>query len=383
MAKQWIKKHTTDVVGFDVLNVKPADRKKGYGVAEVKYPTTDTIYTYVRKVNNKSDGTKVMVLDGCEVKFVGGPNGPWTIQSVTRIYDTSDTRRETVEPQTEGKTKSVIESIKDEVESKQIPVPAPVVDFPKGEVHHDQYETIKSCLQCKIPVYLAGPAGSGKNHTVEQICKELGWDFYFSNSAQQEYKLTGFIDAGGQFHETEFYKACTSAVDCVFFLDEMDASIPEVLVLLNAAIANGYFEFPNGRVTLENVHFVAAGNTLGSGADEMYTGRMVLDQATLDRFAIIQFDYCLNIELAITKGNAELVSFIRQLRADAADKGIRATFSYRCMTMVTKLEKAGMDTRQILTIAVLKGLDKDTINTFSIGGVSKYHTALRQMQGAA
>ena len=126
---------------------------------------------------------------------------------------------------------------------------------------------------------------------VEQIAKELGWNFYFSNSVQQEYKLTGFIDAGGCFHETEFYKACSDENDCIFFLDEMDASIPDVLVLLNAAIANGYFEFPNGRVDLKHVHFVAAGNTVGSGADDMYTGRMVLDQATLDRFVIVEFGY--------------------------------------------------------------------------------------------
>ena len=53
----------------------------------------------------------------------------------------------------------------------------------------------------------------------------------------------------------------------LFFLDEMDASIPEVLVLLNAAIANGYFEFPNGKITAhEDFRVVAAGNTVGSGA---------------------------------------------------------------------------------------------------------------------
>lgn len=239
------------------------------------------------------------------------------------------------------------------------------------------------CLMSDIPVYLAGPAGSGKNHTVEQIADELGWEFYFSNSVQQEYKLTGFIDAGGKYHETEFYKACTSDKDCVFFLDEMDASIPEVLVLLNAAIANGYFEFPNGRVELEHVHFVAAGNTVGSGADEMYTGRMVLDQATLDRFAIIEFDYSLRIEMAISKGNADLVSFIRQLREEADKKGIRATFSYRCITMVTKLEVAGMDDEEIIRIAVMKGLDKDTVNTFNISGATKYHGALKKVQMAA
>ena len=163
----------------------------------------------------------------------------------------------------------------------------------------------------------------------------------------------------------------------------MDASIPEVLVLLNAAIANGYFEFPTGRVNLNKVHFVAAGNTVGSGADEMYTGRLVLDQATLDRFAIIEFDYSLNIEMAITKNNSELVSFIRGLRKEAEENGIRATFSYRCLTMVTKLEKSNMDLKMILKIAVFKGLDKDTINTFSANGVSKYEQAFREMKRVA
>ena len=270
-------------------------------------------------------------------------------------------------------------------EENKVDIPkAKKVEIPKGEVHHEEYETIKTCMEEGIPVYLAGPAGSGKNHTIEQIARENGWNFYFSNSVQQEYKLTGFIDAGGKFHETEFYKACTDKNDCIFFLDEMDASIPEVLVLLNAAIANGYFEFPNGRVDFDHVHFVAAGNTVGSGADEMYTGRMVLDQATLDRFAIIEFDYCMNIELAITNNNSDLVTFIHQMRKEATDKGIRATFSYRCMTMVSKLESKGMNLEVIMKIAIFKGLDKDTICTFnSYAGENKYYEALRNIQKAA
>ena len=251
------------------------------------------------------------------------------------------------------------------------------------EVKHEKYDQIKTCLECNIPIYLAGPAGSGKNFTVEQIAKELGWNFYFSNSVQQEYKLTGFIDAGGKFHDTEFYKACTDENDCIFFLDEMDASIPEVLVLLNAAIANGYFEFPCGRVDINKVHFVAAGNTVGSGSDELYSGRMVLDQATLDRFAIIEFDYSRNIELSLANNNSELVGFIHELRDIAEQNGIRATFSYRCITMVTKLECANMDLETILKISVFKGMDKDTINTFRTVIPNKYSSALRNIQKAA
>lgn len=258
-----------------------------------------------------------------------------------------------------------------------------IEDNDEKEVKHEKYSQIKTCLECNIPIYLAGPAGSGKNFTVEQIANELGWNFYFSNSVQQEYKLTGFIDAGGKFHDTEFYKACTDENDCIFFLDEMDASIPEVLVLLNAAIANGYFEFPCGRVDIDKVHFVAAGNTVGSGSDELYSGRMVLDQATLDRFAIIEFDYSENIEMLISNKNKELVDFIHKLRKTANENGIRATFSYRCITMVTKLENAGMDLVTILKISVLKEMDKDTINTLIVTGFDKYSKALIEIQAAA
>lgn len=377
----WKMTHEQTEVGFEVVKMEQA-KKAGHVVTYVKYPTMDQLYTYVRKTSRKEDGNYETVVDGCGVRY-----NPRTLEvvSVTRLYDTKGIKKKTNPGSSGVKVGDAVASIKAEMEDKEIEVTAPPkkVEYEEGIVHHEKYETIKMCLMSDIPVYLAGPAGSGKNHTVEQIADELGWEFYFSNSVQQEYKLTGFIDAGGKYHETEFYKACTSDKDCVFFLDEMDASIPEVLVLLNAAIANGYFEFPNGRVELEHVHFVAAGNTVGSGADEMYTGRMVLDQATLDRFAIIEFDYSLRIEMSISKGNADLVSFIRQLREEADKKGIRATFSYRCITMVTKLEVAGMDDEEIIRIAVMKGLDKDTINTFNISGATKYHGALKKVQMAA
>jgi len=365
---------TNENVKFEVLGIEKAI-KPGHVVAKIKFKNSgDKVFTYVRKFYvQKFLG--VIVIDGCHVFY---NLVTYEVVKIEYKYETKGMKK------TKGGTTS--DKIKNELEGKNIELPE-VIQIPQvkesGEVHHEKYDMIKQCLECGIPVYLAGPAGSGKNHTIEQIAKELGWNFYFSNSVQQEYKLTGFIDAGGCFHDTEFYKACTDENDCIFFLDEMDASIPEVLVLLNAAIANGYFEFPNGRVDFDHVHFVAAGNTVGSGADDMYTGRMVLDQATLDRFAIIEFDYSLNIEMHITKNNAELVGFIHQLRDEAKSKGIRATFSYRCMTMITKLEKAGMDLTVAMTISIVKGLDKDTVNTFNPVGSSKYHTALKKIQMAA
>ena len=271
------------------------------------------------------------------------------------------------------------------------------IDFSKKEkaqektdtVKHAKYDQIKTCIDLDIPVYLVGEAGTGKNFTLQEIASDLGMEFYFTNSVQQEYKLTGFIDAGGKYHETEFYKAFTKGG--LFFLDEIDASIPEVLILLNAAIANRYFEFPNGRVDAHpDFRVVAAGNTVGSGANDLYTGRLVLDSATLDRFVIIEFDYDRNIELKLANGNEALVNFIRGLRRFAKENGVRATFSYRCIITIVKLEKAGMDHKDILAIAVFKGLDKDTIRTFKTdlakdgnSGAYYYHLTKFQQSLAA
>lgn len=255
---------------------------------------------------------------------------------------------------------------------------------PDGVIRHAKYDQIKTCILSDIPVYLVGEAGTGKNFTLQEIANDLGYEFYFTNSVQQEYKLTGFIDAGGVYHETEFYKAFTQGG--LFFLDEIDASIPEVLVLLNAAIANRYFEFPNGRVDAHpDFRVVAAGNTVGSGANDLYTGRLVLDSATLDRFVLIEFDYDRNIELKLANNDEHLVNFIRGLRRFSKENGVRATFSYRCIITVVKLESAGMGLNSILEIAVFKGLDKDTIKTFRTdlakdGNSGRYFYALTEFQ---
>lgn len=390
-------------VTFKILSIKRGNNPDVINI-NVKFNNSEKEYSYFRKVG-KEGKNNFIIIDGCRVTFTPRLE----LIGIEREYNTKGKKRTSIS--NSKKIEDILLEDEDidskddweeegsdvlvdkefdfeqeaeweriEKEEQEEEREKKELEMLKGEIHHDKYDMIKTCLSCGIPVYLAGPAGSGKNHTVEQIARELGWNFYFSNSVQQEYKLTGFIDAGGDFHETEFYKACTDTEECVFFLDEIDASIPDVLVLLNAAIANGYFEFPNGRVDFDKVHFVAAGNTVGSGADDMYTGRMVLDQATLDRFAIIDFDYCELIEKKLTKNNKELIAFIHDLRKTAQDKGIRATFSYRCMTMATKLEKVGMSLEEIMRIVIMKGLDKDTINTFQIVGTSKYYEALKNIQ---
>lgn len=358
---------------FEVKHIEAA-KKEGYVVIEAFYPESNKTYTYVRKAYKYGTYTDASIIEGYEIVF---DRESYNLDFVNKKYETAGKKV----ANTSGK--KISDSIKAEIAKKALEEVKEEKPWKNpGEVFHSKFEMIKTCVESKIPVYLAGPAGSGKNHTLEQVANVLGLEFYFTNSVQQEYKLTGFIDAGGNFHETEFYKAFKNGG--LFFLDEMDASIPEVLVLLNAAIANGYFEFPNGKITAhEDFRVVAAGNTVGSGADEAYTGRMVLDQATLDRFAIIEFGYDLGIEMSLAKGNTALVQFIEDLRKQAEEKNIRATFSYRCISMVVKLEKAGMQIEEIIKIAVVKGMDKDTINTFTTNSGNKYSEALYKIKKAA
>lgn len=247
---------------------------------------------------------------------------------------------------------------------------------------HEKFELIKSLVDQNIPIYLHGPAGSGKNYTIQKVAEELDLDFYFVNSIQESYKITGFIDGRGHYNETEFYKAFTQGG--LFFLDEMDASIPEVLILLNAAIANKYFSFPNGQVNAHpDFRCIAAGNTVGSGADDMYTGRSVIDISSVDRFCIIEFTYDKNVEMSIAKGNRELVNFIRECRRISKDNGIRMVFSYRAIEMVTKMEEVNIPLKTIMEIGVFKGMTPDERNMFNVQwDESKYSKALRSLQRA-
>lgn len=227
-----------------------------------------------------------------------------------------------------------------------------------NETLHEKFDEVLKIVSLDIPVFLTGAAGTGKNVICKQVAKSLGLDFYFTNAVSQEYKLTGFIDANGKYQETQFYKAFTQGG--LFFLDEMDASIPEVLVILNAAIANRYFDFPNGKVEAHpDFRVIAAGNTNGLGADNAYTGRYCLDRASLDRFALVDIDYSLEIEKSLCNGNMELIDFVHAFRKACSEAGIDCLCSYRTIERISKLENVFNNLKEILNISLVKGLSDE------------------------
>lgn len=224
---------------------------------------------------------------------------------------------------------------------------------------HEAFPIVVKLVNMDLPVYLSGEAGTGKNVICKQVAEALNIPFYFTNAVTQEHKLTGFIDAGGHYHETQFYKAFKDGG--LFFLDELDASIPEVLIILNAAIANRYFDFPTGKVTAhKDFRLIAAGNTFGTGADNVYSGRYNLDGASMDRFNVIPIRYSNKIERAITDNDKDLLDFCHAFRGLTKTSNINCIFSYRALDAITKLKEV-LPIKVALKISLIKGMDKDDL----------------------
>lgn len=73
----------------------------------------------------------------------------------------------------------------------------------------------------------------------------------------------------------------------VFNFEEIDASDPSMLIVVNNALASdSLFNSANGEVYKKHPDFIAlaTANTFGLGSDSKYTGREKLDLATIDRF---------------------------------------------------------------------------------------------------
>lgn len=281
----------------------------------------------------------------------------------------------------EQKVRDFIKSEYGAIERKVVTV----IDGKKYEgegVTHEKFTQIVQFVANNEPVFLTGPAGSGKNVLCQQVAKALGLNFYFSNAVTQEYKITGFTDAMGVFHESQFYKAFKNGG--LFMLDEMDASIPEVLVILNAAIANRYFDFPAPIGYVEahpDFRVVAAGNTFGLGANYEYVGRNQLDMASLDRFAVVKVNYDRNIEMNVASGNVELVDFADDIRKAAEKSGIRFIVSYRAIGRIAKLEGLlGLD--EALKTCLIKSLEKDDISALlsNVTVNNKYTKAVEKIK---
>ena len=250
-----------------------------------------------------------------------------------------------------------------------------VVDNKKTTTKTEQvldpnFENILHLVAAHENVYLYGPAGSGKNTIAEQTAEALGVEFYYQNTLVTKFDVSGYKNAQGEYEETPFYKAWKNGG--LFFADELDNSTAEAIIALNAALANGYYTFPNsGEKVAKHPDFycIAAGNTNGQGATEEYCGRYQMDESSRDRFAFIEIGYNEKIEESICGGHLDILEFVRDLRSVTKSLQIKLICGYRAISRLAKFYD--MSTKFVLDSFIFKGISKDDIREIAAALSSK------------
>lgn len=233
-------------------------------------------------------------------------------------------------------------------------------------IQHEKFPSLLKLAAARtisgpLNIWLTGPAGSGKTTAAQNTAKALGLEFYFNGAVDTEYKLTGFIDAQGRMIKKAFRQAYEKGG--VYLFDEVDASLPGALLAFNAALANGYADFPDGQVTRHpDCVIIAAANTWGLGANSDYVGRNRLDAAFLDRFVQLSWSYdeALENNLATCKPWAK---FVQTVRKNASRNGVKVVISPRATYHGSALLETGQFTLdEIIDMTLKKGLSDDQWN---------------------
>lgn len=231
-----------------------------------------------------------------------------------------------------------------------------------GLIHYCFEEVLLFASQ-RIDVMLVGAAGSGKTTTCHKVADALAIEFYAQSVGAQTTtsNLIGYMDAMGKYVETMLYQAYKNGG--VYLLDEIDAGNANVLTALNALLANGSYRFPNGECVSRHADFIciAAGNTMGRGANRSYVGRNQLDAATLDRFCVIEHDYDETLERQLA-GNDEWTLNVQRYRHAAEALGERVIISPRASMKGAVMIKAGMKWKRAEETIIWKGIDETIKN---------------------
>lgn len=235
-------------------------------------------------------------------------------------------------------------------------------------IQHAVFPTVLTGISERMPLWLVGPAGTGKSTIGEQAAQALGLDFSSKSCSAQttEVALLGYMSATGDYVTTEFRKRYEHGG--VFLLDEVDNGNPNVLTVLNSALSNSFMAFPDGMVHRhENFVLVATANTFGNGATAEYVGRNPIDKAFINRFSVIQVGYDSAVEEAMlasvvglpTAVATKWLTAVRKMRANAETSGLKVIVSPRATLQGAKWLRNGVPMSTVIEMTVLKGTKDD------------------------
>lgn len=185
---------------------------------------------------------------------------------------------------------------------------------------HFTWPTVKCLIEAGLNIMFVGGKGTGKSTYAEKIAQwrseQLGYTVKMTavscNPESGAASFFGLQRFGGEglIIESDFSKLLREP--SVILLDEIDASDPAILLMLNRVTANRVFK---NELTQEEfqIHpdclLLSGGNTFGNGADSLYD-RERQDAAAYDRWIKIRVDIDEKLErfLVVDKVNKLLAA---------------------------------------------------------------------------
>ena len=182
-----------------------------------------------------------------------------------------------------------------------------------GEIFHAMTEEVVRCVIEGDWDYLWGPSGCGKSYLIKQVARILGMDLVENGKITDKYSVMAYNDPHGRFRATQAFVALVYGK--MLSLDEFDNGNTDTQVVLNELYSGllDVLENPERKrfVTFAedmsvpihpNFRMISAGNTDGSGPNELHPDRGQIDESVQERMTPKKFYYDNQIEGIIFKG---------------------------------------------------------------------------------
>ena len=251
------------------------------------------------------------------------------------------------------------------------------VVLPTGETRpvtgltHEIFPKVLRAVACGEHVWMTGSAGVGKSKIARQVAESLGVAFSAEpfNSQSSKADIKGYKAISDNLYQSTGFRDRYENGG-VFLMDEIDASNPNILTVLNDALSNDSMSFPDGMVK-RHPQFVAiaAANTWGNGATAEYVGRAPIDGATIDRFTMMHVKIDERLETELVRGTgldmehgSTWLNIVRTARRNVDTHGLKVIVSPRASVGGAKLLAGGFTWQDAIDMRLLKGLKPDIIH---------------------